>query len=371
MRVASPIVLSETDRRRLREALHSSKTTRGLMRRLKIVEAAGRGAQNKDIAARLGTSEECVARWRRRFLSVGLDGLLVDAPRSGRRRVISDVKRAEVAVQTLQEKPAGRTHWSRTSMAEASGLSRSTVGRIWKDRGIKPHILRTFKLSKDKQFEPKLRDVVGLYLAPPRNAVVFSCDEKCQIQALDRTQPGLPIKKGQAGTWTHDYKRNGTTTLVAALNVLTGAVIGTCQPKHTQKEWLAFLKYLYRRVPADQDMHVIADNYSAHKAPTVKTWLASHPRVHMHFTPTSSSWLNLVERWFGELTENAVRRGVFTSVQDLVDAIDVYIIENNRKPTPFIWKKTAEDILAKVLRARTALETEVKRLEEARGLQGG
>jgi len=366
MRVARSITVSESDAARLKAALASRSTPVGIATRLLIVQAAATGAQNKLIAEELKTSTECVARWRTRFVETGIEGLFVDAPRSGRRRAISEVKRAEVAAKTLQEKPPGRTHWSRTSMSKASGLSPSTVGRIWKERKIKPHILRTFKLSNDKLFEPKLRDIVGLYLSPPQNAVVFSTDEKTQIQALDRTQPGLPIKNGQAGTKTHDYKRNGTTTLFAALNVLTGVVTGRCQPKHTNKEWLAFLKFLFKQVPIGQDMHVIADNYSAHKAPAVKAWLAKQPRVHMHFTPTSGSWLNLVERWFRELTENAIRRGVFTSVSDLIEAIDVYMIENNRDPKPFVWTKSADDILAKVLRARVALDQEIRLANEAR-----
>jgi len=364
MKVAQKIDLSPEDRARVTAALRSPKTSAEVLRRLRILSLAAKGMANKTIAVQLGTTEECVSRWRHRFLERGLDGVFTDAPRSGRPRVITDLKRAEVAARTLQEKPAARTHWSRTSMARASGVSPSTVGRIWRERELKPHIIKTFKLSRDKEFEPKLRDIVGLYLNPPQNAVVFCTDEKTQIQALDRTQPGLPIKKGQAGTMTHDYKRNGTTTLFAALNVLTGVVIGTCKPEHTQKEWLAFLKQLYATVPAGQEMHVIADNYATHKAPTVKAWLTKHPRVHMHFTPTSASWLNLVERWFREITENAIRRGVFTSVHDLIDAIDVYLIENNRAPRPFVWTKSADDILSKVLRARTALEAEVRRLHD-------
>jgi len=364
MRVAPEIVLTDAERLRIAGILGSRKTTAEIARRLSIVLLAADAMKSKVIAKRLRTSEECVSRWRRRFAQAGLDAVLVDASRSGRPPSISAAMRAEIIARTTGEKPAGRTHWSRTSMAKVSNMSPSSVGRIWRVAGLKPHVIESFKLSNDKQFEAKVRDVVGLYLCPPDNAVVLSVDEKSQIQALDRTQPGLPLKKGRAGTMTHDYKRNGTTTLFAALNVLTGAVIGGCKSAHTHKEWLAFLKKLYALNPKDQELHVIADNYATHKHPAVKEWLAAHPRVHMHFTPTSASWLNLVERFFREITVNAIRRGVFTSVHDLIDAIDVYLSEHNRDPKPFVWTKNADDILAKVLRARAALDAEVSRRKE-------
>ena len=245
-------------------------------------------------------------------------------------------------------------------MAAAVGLSESTIGRIWKLHGLKPHRIETYKLSNDPNFAQKLEDIVGLYLAPPENAVIFSVDEKSQIQALDRTQPGLPLKKGRAGTMTHDYKRHGTTTLFAALNVLTGAVVGVCQPSHTHAEWLKFLKRIHRETPKNKQVHVICDNYSTHKHATVKTWLEKHPRFHIHFTPTSASWLNMVERFFRDITVNAIRRGTFTSVHDLIDSIDEYLVEHNRAPKPFIWTANAKDILAKVVRAREALETRLR-----------
>ena len=257
---------------------------------------------------------------------------------------------------TLHEKPPGETHWSCRSMAKAQGVSKATVQRIWKARGLQPHRVKTFKLSTDKRFEEKLVDVVGLYLNPPEQAVVLCMDEKSQIQALDRTQPTLPMKKGRAGTMTHDYKRNGTTTLFAALNVLTGTVIGQCLPRHRHGEFLKFLRAVDRQVPKGLEIHMILDNYGTHKHANVQAWLAKHPRFHLHFTPTSSSWLNLVERWFRNLTDKAIRRGVFKSVPDLIAAIEEYLSASNDDPKPFVWTATAEDILAKVRRGRVTLK---------------
>ena len=278
MKVAVKVVLTESDRSRMAATLRSRKTPVEIVRRVRIVAGAAKGLENKAIAERLGTTRECVGRWRTRFVEAGFEGLLADLPRSGRPRTIDAERRAEVVAKTTQEKPTGRSHWSRASMAKAAALSESTIGRIWRASGLKPHRSEAFKLSNDKNFEEKLRDVVGLYLAPPANAVVFACDEKSQIQALDRTQPGLPLKKGRAGTMTHDYKRHGTTTLFAALNVLTGAVYGVCKPRHTQKEWLAFIKDLDKETPKGLELHVICDNYATHKAPAVKAWLAKHAR---------------------------------------------------------------------------------------------
>lgn len=361
---APEVVLTGEEAVQLEKILRSGKTTAEIARRLQIVALAAEGLSSKRIAKRIGTTQECVRRWRRRFAESRLDGVLVDAPRSGRPALISVEQRAAIVTKTIEQKPKARTHWSRSSMAKEAGVSASTIGRLWKAAGLKPHHIESFKLSNDPYFEEKLRDIVGLYLAPPQNAVVFAVDEKSGIQALDRSQPGLPFKPARAGTMTHDYKRHGTTTLFAALNVLTGAVVGCCKPRHTHEEFLAFLRKLNRTVPRGQDLHVICDNYAAHKSPPVKKWLEKNKRVHLHFTPTSASWLNLVERYFRELSVTRIRRGVFTSVHDLIDAIDEYIIENNRDPKPFIWTKSADDILAKVLRARAALEAERGRLQE-------
>ncbi|MGH9071328.1 MAG: IS630 family transposase, partial [Acidimicrobiales bacterium] len=274
----------------------------------------------------------------------------------GRKPSIPADKIDAIVEATLHSKPAGETHWSCRTMAEAQGVSPATVQRIWSARGLKPHLVKTFKLSNDSRFEDKLIDVVGLYLNPPDKAVVLCMDEKSQIQALDRTQATLPLKKGRAGTMTHDYKRNGTTTLFAALDVLTGRVIGQCMPKHRNTEFLKFLRLIDREVPKGLQVHLILDNYGTHKHPNVVTWLSKHPRFHLHFTPTSSSWLNLVERWFRNLTDKAIRRGVFKSVPDLVEAIEAYLEANNDDPKPFVWVATVEEILEKVRRGRVALE---------------
>jgi transposase len=365
MRIAPQVELSVEQRAELMRIWKSRTTSQAVGKRARAMLLAAEGLENKTIAKQLSMGAKGIARWRLRLRELGIDGLLMDRPRSGRPRTIASGKRSEVVTRVTQEKPPGRTHWSRSSLAAAVGISDSTVGRILRANGLKPHLARTFKLSNDKRFEEKVTDVVGLYLSPPTNAVVFSVDEKSQIQALDRTQPGLPLKKGRAGTMTHDYKRNGTTTLFAALNVLTGAVVGDCMPRHTHREWLHFLKKLAALTPQGMELHVICDNYATHKHERVQTWLARNPRVHMHFTPTSASWLNMVERFFRDITENAIRRGVFTSVSDLIEAIDVYLIEHNRQPKPFIWTKSAADILAKVTRARAALEEQVRRLQEA------
>jgi transposase len=273
----------------------------------------------------------------------------------GRKPSIPDAKVEAIVHATLHEKPLGETHWSCRSMAKAQGVSPATVQRIWSARGLKPHQVKTFKLSNDKRFEEKLVDVVGLYLNPPEKAVVLCMDEKSQIQALDRTQASLPIKPGRAGTMTHDYKRNGTTTLFAALDVLTGAVIGECLPRHRHREFLKFLRIIDREVPKGLEIHLILDNYSTHKHENVNKWLAKHPRFHLHFTPTSSSWVNMVERFFGKLTDKAIRRGVFHSVPDLIEAIEAYLQANNENPEPFVWTATADEILTKVRRGRVAL----------------
>jgi transposase len=313
------------------------------------------GSPNTRIAERVGVSVVTVRAWRERFARAGLADLGVVRPGRGRKPQISAEKVEAIVRATLHEKPEGETHWSCRSMARAQGVSPATVQRIWSARGLKPHRVRTFKLSNDKRFEEKLIDVVGLYLNPPEKAVVLCMDEKSQIQALDRTQPSLALKKGRAGTMTHDFKRNGTTTLFAALDVLSGSVIGRCLPRHRHSEFLKFLRTIDREVPQGLQIHLILDNYSTHKHANVEHWLAKHPRFQLHFTPTSSSWLNLVERWFGKLTDKAIRRAVFHSVPDLVNAIDAYLKANNDNPEPFLWTATTAEILAKVRRGRVTL----------------
>jgi transposase len=316
---------------------------------------AGDGVANTRIGAQLGVSPTSVSNWRARFAKEGLALFGPIRPGRGRKPSIPTEKVEEIVQATLHEQPAGETHWSCRSMAEAKGVSPSTVQLIWSARGLQPHRVKTFKLSNDPRFEEKLVDVVGLYLNPPENAIVLCMDEKSQIQALDRTQPSLPIKKGRAGTMTHDYKRNGTTTLFAALDVLTGSVIGQCLPRHRHTEFLKFLRTIDHEVPAGLEIHLILDNYSTHKHANVKAWLAKHPRFHLHFTPTSSSWLNLIERFFGKLTDKAIRRGIFKSVPDLIAAIETYLQTTNQNPRPFKWTATAEQILDKVRRGRVTL----------------
>lgn len=318
---------------------------------------AAEGVASTAIAKRLGVSPATVTAWRERFAAEGLSKLCEVRGGRGRKASIPQETVDEIIRLTRQETPPGQTHWSCRTMAKAAGVSPATVQRVWSARGLKPHLIKTFKLSDDKRFEEKLVDVVGVYLNPPDNAVVLCMDEKTGIQALDRTQPSLPLKKGRAGTMTHDYKRNGTTTLFAALNVLSGVVIGQCMAKHRNNEFLKFLRTIDRQISQGLQIHLILDNYGTHNHETVKAWLAKHPRFHLHFIPTSSSWLNMVERWFRELTDKAIRRGVFKSVPDLIAAIEAYLEANNSDPKPFVWTATAEDILAKVRRGRVALET--------------
>jgi transposase len=317
---------------------------------------AADGTSNSEIAQRVGVSRNTVLGWRARFETQGLNEFGKVRPGRGRKPTIPDAVIADIVHRTLHTTPVGETHWSTRSMARESGVSHDTVQKVWSARGIKPHLVKTFKISGDKRFEEKLTDVVGLYLSPPDKAVVLCVDEKSQIQALDRTQPSLPIKRGRAGTMTHDYKRNGTTTLFAALNVVTGVVVGKCLPRHRHGEFLAFLKLISRNVPRSLDVHLIVDNYGTHSHPKVKAWLAANPRFHLHFTPTSSSWLNLVERWFRELTDKAIRRGVFGGVPELIEAIDAYLAAHNDDPKPFVWTASAESILEKVRRGRVALD---------------
>ena len=317
--------------------------------------AAAAGDANTRIAERAGVTVVTVRAWRERFEETGLADLGIVHAGRGRKPSIPQEKIEEIVHATLHEKPEGETHWSCRSMARAKGVSPATVQRIWSARNIKPHRVKTFKLSNDKRFEEKLIDVVGLYLNPPEGAIVLAMDEKSQIQALDRTQPSLPMKPGRAGTMTHDYKRNGTTTLFAALDVLSGKIIGQCLPRHRHREFLKFLRTIDREVPKGLQIHMILDNYGTHKHENVNKWLAKHPRFHLHFIPTSSSWANMVERFFAELTDKAIRRGVFHSVPDLIAAIERYLEAHNENPEPFVWTATAEQILDKVRRGRLAI----------------
>src|SRR6266567_2490864 len=355
MRVADPIVLDETTRKELqRQARRRSVPVRVALRS-RIILLAADGLQNLQIAAELNISVRMAALWRRRFLSLGIKGLLKDAPRPGRTPSILASTVAQVIRKTTQTTPPHATHWSTRTMACEVGISEASVRRIWRAHGLKPHRVESFKISRDPEFAAKLEDVVGLYLNPPEHALVLSVDEKSQIQALDRTQPGLPMKKGRCQTMTHDYKRHGTTALFAALSTLDGTVIGTCMKRHTHKEWLKFLRLIDRQTPKGCALHLIADNYATHKHPAVRDWLARHPRFHVHFTPTSASWLNMVERFFRDLTTQRVRRGVFHSLAELEQAIRDYLAQHNQRPKPFIWTAKADDILEKVKRAQASL----------------
>jgi transposase len=354
MRVAPKVTLTDEQGAMLRRWARGRATPMRLVRRAQIVLSAAEGAQNIEIAERLGIERTIVGRWRRRFVVQGLAGLEKDAPRGG--RPANTALARKIVEYTTQCKPPCATHWSTNSLAHVLGTSRSTVWRIWRANGLKPHLARTFKVSNDPQFVEKVIDIVGLYLDPPERAIVFCVDEKSQIQALDRTQPGLPLKKGRCGTMTHDYKRNGTTTLFAALNVAEGKLIGACMPRHRHQEFIKFLRLIDRQTPADLDPHLIVDNYATHKHPKVKSWLKRHKRFHLHFTPTSSSWLNLVERWFREITDKRIRRGVFRSVKELIAAIEDYVAKHNENPRSFTWTAKAEVILEKVRRARAVLD---------------
>lgn len=355
MRIAAAVALNPEQRQALERIARARSMPARLVERARIVLLAADGMENKQIARRMNLTEKKTARWRSRFLAGGIAALQKDAPRPGKPRSITDGQVKRVVEMTLHQKPANATHWSTRTMAKAAGISEATVRRIWHAHGLKPHLVRTFKLSRDPQFTEKLEDIVGLYLNPPEHAIVLCADEKSQIQALDRTQPGLPIKKGRCGTMTHDYKRNGTATLFAALNALEGEVISMCDDRHRHQEWLKFLRAIDDVIPQDKQIHMIVDNYSTHKHEKVERWLSRHPRFHMHFTPTGCSWLNMVERFFRDLTENRLRRGVFRSVEELITAIFDYIDRHNESPKPFIWTAKADDILEKVKRARTAL----------------
>ena len=357
MRIATPALPVTDEQRSVLEKLIRSRTAphRDVLRARALLMAAD-GFANTRIAEEVQISPATVAAWRERFSAEGLKNFSAVRAGRGRKPSIPSAKVEEIVRLTLRETPPSETHWSCRSMAKRAGVSPATVQRIWSARGIQPHRIQTFKLSNDPRFEEKLVDVVGLYLNPPEQAVVLCMDEKSQIQALDRTQASLPIKPGRAGTMTHDYKRNGTTTLFAALDVLTGAVIGRCLPRHRHVEFIEFLKTIDREVPTGLKVHLILDNYATHSHPKVKAWLARHRRFVLHFTPTSSSWLNMVEIFFGRLTDKAIRRGIFHSVPDLINAIETYLATHNENAQPFQWTATTEQILDKVRRGRVTLD---------------
>jgi len=346
-RTTPPIILSSEEQTTLDTWAQARSLPLRLIQRAQIIRLAAQGTQSQEIAKSLGISRPTVQLWRQRFLALRVAGLEKDAPRPGRLPRITPKKIKTVIEATLQTKPPTATHWSTRTMAAAQNISEASVRRIWKQHNLKPHRIKTFKLSRDKRFVEKLCDVVGLYLNPPEKSLVLCIDEKSQIQALDRTQPGLPMKKGRCGTMTHDYVRHGTTTLFAALSMLDGKVIGDCMPRHRHQEFIRFLKKVDTETPSGLDLHMIVDNYATHKHPKVKSWLRRHPRIHLHFIPTSSSWLNMIERWFRDLTCNRLRRGSFSSVPSLITAITEYLSNHNQNPRVFVWTAPVEKILSK------------------------
>jgi transposase len=356
MKTSKRLTISDSDKTTLAQIARNGNTPQKLAMRARIVLLSADGVPTGRIMKELDISTPTITRWRARYEMAGVAGLLRDRTRPGRKKRIDEFMVREVVERTLKAKPQEATHWSTRSMALATGLSPATIRRIWKQHGLKPHLMRSFKLSQDPRFIDKLEDVVGLYLNPPDHALVLSVDEKSQIQALDRTQPGLPMKRGRAATMTHDYKRNGTTTLFAALNTLDGRVIGQCLPRHRHQEFLRFLRIIDRQTPKALNLHLILDNYATHNPPEVKAWLAKHPRFLFHFVPTSSSWLNMVERWLSQITQKRIRRGVFPSVPALITAINQYIAFTNKNPKPFLWTATVEAILSKVKRANEVLD---------------
>jgi len=355
-RIAPKIVLSPQEKSILETWSRGRSLPSRLVLRAQIILQSAAGVFNHHIARELRISRPTVQLWRERFLALRLPGLEKDAPRPGRIPKISQRKINAVVEATLHTKPPNATHWSTRTMAKAQKLSEATIRRIWKRHNLKPHLVRTFKLSRDKRFVEKLCDIVGLYLNPPDKSLVLCLDEKSQIQALDRTQPGLPLKKGRCGTMTHDYVRHGTTTLFAALSMLDGKVIGDCLPRHRHQEFIRFLKKIDAETPSELDLHLIVDNYGTHKHPRVKSWIKRHPRFHLHFTPTSSSWLNLIERWFRELTTKRLRRGSFASVPALIAAIEEYLSNHNQNPRVFLWSASVDKILSKISKCKEALD---------------
>jgi transposase len=354
---ADALAMTEEQRKIIDAWARAKKTPQRVVLRSRICLLAADDISHNAIAKRLSTSRTTVNLWVKRFKEQGPTGISEDATHGTSSRCLDSEKIKLIVEATLHTKPKDATQWSTRTMAKAQGVSHSTIQRIWDAHGLQPHRTETFKLSNDKRFEEKLTDVVGVYLNPPDKAVVLCVDEKTQVQALDRTQPGLPMKKGRCGTMTHDYKRNGTTCLFAAMSVLEGKVLGACYPRHRHIEFLKFLRAINREVPGDVDIHMILDNYGTHGHPKVKAWLAKHPRFDLHFTATSSSWLNLIERWFGEITRKRIRKGIFKSVPELIAAIEEYIRCNNENPKPFVWTKRAEEIIDKVSLCKAVIDT--------------
>lgn len=356
--ISKALPISDAERKQLIALVRNGNTPQKISQRARAILKAGEGKPNTEIAKDLKVTRPTVISWRKRFARASIGGLLKDASRPGRKKLISDDKIKAVIEATLHSTPEAQTHWSTRTMAKEQGLSHMAIQRIWRKHNLQPHRIETFKLSRDKNFVEKLRDVVGLYMNPPDKALVLSVDEKSQIQALDRTQPGLPMKIGRCQTMTHDYKRHGTTTLFAALNMLDGSVIGKCLPRHRAEEFIKFLKLVDKKTPSNLDLHLVVDNYGTHKTESVKRWLQRHPRFHLHFIPTSSSWLNMVERWFREITDKRIRRGVFHSVPDLIAEIENYLDAHNRDPKIFTWTKDADTILSKIAKCKEALVTQ-------------
>jgi transposase len=360
MKVAQTIQISKEDKEIFIKWSHGRSVPVRLMERAQIMLLAEKGLTNLEIAKELKLDRRTVSLWRGRYAVQGIEGIQKDAPRSGRKATQRSLLIKRI-LQRTTETPTGATHWSTRTLAKDLNIDHMMIHRVWNTNQIKPHLFRTFKISRDPQFVEKLTDVVGLYLNPPEHALVLSVDEKSQIQALDRTQPGLPMKKGRCGTMTHDYKRNGTTTLFAALELAEGKLIGSCMPRHRHQEWIKFLRLVDEQTESSLALHLIADNYSTHKHPKVKRWLKTHPRFHMHFTPTSSSWLNLIERWFRDITDKRIRRGVFHSVPNLIDAITEYIAQHNLNPKTFVWSASVDKILQKIQRAKKALDMDISK----------
>src|SRR2546427_3886572 len=354
---ARPLRLSRKEGELLEAFVRAGNTPQKIALRIRIVLGSADGVANRRLAAELGTSRPTVLRWRQRFEQAGLEGLLEDARRPGRKRRLTTEKEEAIVNATLYRKPPGATHWSVRTLAQAQRVSPATVHRVWKAHRLQPHRMKRFKLSPDPKFFHKLHDIVGLYLNPPTQALVLSVDEKSQIQALDRTQPVLPLRPGIPARQTHDYERHGTTTLFAALNILDGTVIGSCLPRHRHGEFLKFLERIDDSIPRRREIHLILDNYGTHTHAKVQQWFAEHPRYHLHFTPTSASWLNLVERWFADITRKRIRRGTFTSVPALITAIRDYLRIYNRNPKPFIWTAKPSAIIRKIRHCKEALET--------------